>query len=213
MLDTRIKVCGITSPADAKLASSHGVDYLGLIFARSPRRVTVEAARNIRKAVPNAMLVGVFVDAPVDEVADTARTCRLDLVQLHGKESPDYCDALHAKMSLPIIKVFSASQLAGADRLKQYKRTSYFLFDLDKEDRAREQDKRQGAHDDLWQRAATLRRLGYRIFLAGGLDESNVSQAVRHVEPYAIDVVRGVEESPGIKDPAALSRFIKAVRR
>jgi phosphoribosylanthranilate isomerase len=171
MLDTRIKVCGITSPADAKLASSHGADYLGLIFAKSPRRVTVEAARNVREAVPNAMLVGVFVDAPIDDVAATARACGLDLVQLHGKESPEYCDALHAQTSLPIIKVFSASQLDGAERLKQYKRTSYFLFDLDKGDGAREQDKVQGAHDDLWQRADALRRRGYRIFLAGGLDE------------------------------------------
>ncbi len=208
MLDTRIKICGITSPADAKLALTCGADYLGLNFAKSPRRVTLEIARTIRKAVPNAILVGVFADAMVDDVVYTARACGLDMVQLHGQESPGYCDSLHEFLSLPVIKAFSASQLGGADLLKNYKRTTYFLLDLD-----------QGVpktdtvtRSDLWRQAAAMRRLGYRIFLAGGLDESNVREAVQSVAPYGIDVARGVEKSPGVKDSAALDRFIRAVR-
>lgn len=212
MLGTRIKVCGITSPADAKLCMTHGADYLGLIFAESPRRVTVEAARPIRDAVLNAILVGVFADMPVDEVARIARACGLDMIQLHGNESPLYCNALHGQLSLPVIKAVSASQIGSGNDLKQYKRTSYFLFDLDKGAAAQRHNGPRDVREDLWRRAAAMRRRGYRIFLAGGLDVTNVREAVANVEPYGIDVARGVEKSPGVKDPQTLRRFIKAVK-
>lgn len=212
MHNIRIKICGITSPEDASLCTSHGADYLGLIFAESPRRITRDAARAVRIAVPDAMLVGVFAGAPVDEVVHTCRQCGINMVQLHGDESPEYCDVLHKNLSLPIIKALSSSELAEPDPLRGYHRTSYFLYDLDKRPRGAEAAPVNGARDRLWADAAAARRKGYRIFLAGALDEHNVESALEHVAPYAIDVASGVERSPGVKDPVAVERFIKAVR-
>jgi phosphoribosylanthranilate isomerase len=208
---TRIKICGITSPRDAKLAVSLGADYLGLIFAESPRRVSPDIARSIRKAVPKAMLVGVFRNAPIKEIVATSRLCRLNMVQLHGHESPEYCETLFSRLSLPIIKTFSVSQSFDAAGLGEYRRTSFFLFDFDK---ASDGNKGpvHGSRDRLWAEAEKMRQKGFRIFLAGSLNASNVGEAIRKVTPFGVDVARGVEESPGVKDSAALEKFISEVR-
>lgn len=213
MFHTRVKICGITTPEDARLCSSLGADYLGIIFAPGARSVTVEVATAIRDAVPAAMLVGVFQDAPLDDVIVAARSCRLNLIQLHGNESPEYCDTLLARISLPVIKSFDVRQLSDPLRLMNYTRTSYFILDLGKNHNPGRADtgvveQRQS----LWSAAATLRAKGYRIFLAGGLKPENVREAVHFVTPYGIDVASGVEKTPGVKDPDAVRRFISEVR-
>ncbi len=213
MFDTRVKICGITSPDDAILSLTFGADYLGLIFADSSRRIGVADAIEIRKAVPQAMLVGVFSGTPVEEVAEISRACKLNMIQLHGTESPDYCEVLLSKVSLPIIKAIRLGDLPDIGRMRDFKRTSYFLFDLDKNTKSRVQSSTvNGDQERLWDEAAMRRARGYRIFLAGSLGPSNVRQAVRYVAPYGIDVASGVEKSPGVKDPAALSRFIKEAK-
>ena len=211
MLDTRIKICGITSVADAQFSLQAGADYLGLIFAESARRIDVETARAIRQTVPSAMLIGVFRDAPLDGVVKTGGACGLDLVQLHGVESPEYCSALLKRLSRPVIKAFRVDELSDFRILREYTKTSYFMLDLDKNHNPAK--RLNGHREALWATASTLRGQGYRIFLAGGLNPDNVQEAVRRVDPYGIDVASGVEKSPGVKDTEAVTRFITEARK
>lgn len=213
MICTRVKICGIASPEDARLTVSLGADYLGLIFTESPRRVTVDTAREIRKAVPSALLVGVFKDDPLDDVAKICNSGVISIVQLHGTETPEYCGELMSRSHLPIIKTVSESQLDDADRMRDYRTTSFFLFDLDKPSGNGTGPRTNGNRERLWSEAAKVRRKGYRIFLAGALDASNVHDAVHQVKPYCVDVASGVEKSPGVKDRAALERFMAQVKR
>ena len=134
MTDTRIKICGVTTADDARLADQLGVDYIGLIFATSPRRIDVARAREIRAAVPHRPIVGVFQNQPLDEVVSTVEDASVDLIQLHGEESPEYCEALQRKAGRNIIKAFCADDIPDAERLGSYHTTSFFLFDLAKRD-------------------------------------------------------------------------------
>jgi phosphoribosylanthranilate isomerase len=136
------------------------------------------------------------------------------MIQLHGSESAEYCDALLARVSVPVIKAFNVKQLANPSRLMTYTRTSYFILDLDKNHNPRGRVTTVTAQREaLWSAGATLRAKGYRIFLAGGLDPGNVHEAVRRVAPYGVDVAAGVEASPGVKDPVAVRRLVSEVRR
>jgi phosphoribosylanthranilate isomerase len=212
MLQTRIKICGITSAEDARLAERLGADYLGVIFADGVRRVEPETAMAIREAVPAAMLIGVFADAPVKDVVSLARASRLNMIQLHGNEDPDYCNKLQAHVMLPIIKAFRPRELTNLDLLRHYTRMSYFMLDLDKNERP-EQPHVNGRREELWEKAAMIRNKGYRVFLAGGLNPDNVRHAIYRVLPYGIDVASGVEKRPGVKDLETLGRFVEEARR
>lgn len=203
----RVKICGLTTPEDALLAASLGADYLGVIFAESPRRVDAARARAIRDAVPAAKLVGVFRDADPDDIASTVREAGINIVQLHGHESPETCDRVQRETGKPIIKTFNSNRVPGADALAAYATTSYFLFDTSK---THPPDAVQT--DSRWNDVARIRRLGFRVFLAGGLVPANVRDAIVATEPFAVDVCRGVERAPGVKDALALERFIAAVR-
>lgn len=212
MVDTRVKICGITTPHDAAVSQSLGADYLGLIFAESPRRISLPIARAIRRAVPTAMLVGVFVDAPIEDVAEICDAGVLNMVQLHGKESPAYCNDLFARISLPLIKAFGVGHPEDPDGMKLYRHTGFFLFDLDKTGNGSAPAPATVHTERLWNEAANARRKGYRIFLGGALTVGNVRSAIRQVEPYCIDVASGVESSPGVKDHDAIRRFLREVK-
>jgi phosphoribosylanthranilate isomerase len=211
MQETRIKICGITSVEDAKLSLSAGADYLGLNFSCGTRRVSVPTAGAIREAMPMAMLVGVFCDSPIGEIVSVGRSCGLNMIQLRGSESPEYCSELLERVSLPVIKTFGVDELADPAVLNDYTRTSYFVLDLDGNHNGKPGS--NGHHEQLWSIAANLRARGYRIFLSGGLTPENVGEAVRRVDPYGIDVAGGIEKSPGVKDSLALSRFVAEARR
>jgi phosphoribosylanthranilate isomerase len=208
---TKVKICGITSPDDAKLASDLGADYLGLIFVDSPRKINIAQAREIRRAEHRSLLVGVFMNAPKAEVVETVRAAKLDLVQLHGEESPDYCDDVLARTGRPIIKAFKASNLPDVRELSRYRTAGFFLFDIDR--KMVENPPSRDLVSRMWDIAARKRRKGFRIFLAGALDKENVREAITRTNAYGVDVCRGVEESPGIKDPKELEQFIAEVRR
>ncbi len=205
MRECRVKICGITRPEDAREAARLGADYVGVIFAESPRRVDLDTARAVREAAPDVRLVGVFVDATPEEVAQTARACHLDLVQLHGDESPETCAEVFRRTALPVIKAWKRSRPADGAALGAYETTSYFLFDLDKTDG-------DEAREAVWEPAAHARALGFRVFLAGRLTPDSVREAVERTKAFAVDVCRGVESAPGIKDAEAIARFIEAVK-
>jgi phosphoribosylanthranilate isomerase len=195
----RVKICGITTPDDARTALSAGADYLGVIFAESPRHVDLARAQSIRAAVPGATLVGVFRDQPVDDVVQLVVDAGVNLVQLHGRESPEYCDEVRARTGKPVIKAFRSTRIPETTELAAYGTTSYFLFDI-------------APSEEIWDEVSKARHKGFRVFLAGALDPSNVRRAVLHSHAFAVDVCRGVERSPGVKDPDSITRFIAEAR-
>jgi phosphoribosylanthranilate isomerase len=207
MGETRIKICGITLPEDARLCAALGVDYLGVIFAEGPRRVTPERAREIRQAAPRVPLVGVFVNAAGAEIARVAHRVGLDLVQLHGEEDPAACAALRARVALPVVKAIRPGESDDPEALDAFSMVEVFLFDLPKSDPLP-----AGGRDGLWRDAARAVAAGHRVLLAGGLDPGNVCEAVTRTGAFGVDVSRGVERAPGVKDPEAVRRLIAEVR-
>jgi phosphoribosylanthranilate isomerase len=202
MSAAKVKICGLTTVSDAALAASLGADYLGVIFADSLRRVDIARAQEIRALLPSAALVGVFKDQSLDDVVRASLACDLDLIQLHGGETPAYCDDVLQRAGKPVVKAFRAAHVPGAAELASFRTTQYFLFDYDRDD----DDER------AWDDVATTRALGFRLFVAGGLDATNVRAIVARTRAFAVDVCRGVEREPGIKDPRALERFMTEAR-
>jgi phosphoribosylanthranilate isomerase len=207
MSDAKIKICGITSPEDARMCEALGVDYLGVIFAGGPRRVTPERAREIRWAAPGTALVGVFVDSSTDEIARVADFCGLDLIQLHGEESPKACAALNARLPLPIVKAIRPGESNDPEFLEAYSMAGTFLFDLYKCDPGR-----GGGREALMGEAARAVGAGRRVLIAGGIEPGNAREALARTGAFGIDVSRGVERAPGVKDQQALKRLIVEVR-
>jgi indole-3-glycerol phosphate synthase/phosphoribosylanthranilate isomerase len=204
---TRVKVCGLTNPADAVLVQELGADILGVVFAASPRQITATQVMGIRAAVPTARLCGVFVDAPVAEVVQVSQQCDLDLVQLHGQESPEYCRELSARTGLPLIKAFTLDSFStGA--LEAYREVAYFLVDLPKDETGGPDEQ---AKEQVRQLAGIIKDTGRQVLLAGGLNPGNVKRGLA-LAPFAVDVARGVESEPGRKDPAQVAAFLREVR-
>ncbi len=201
-----VKVCGITSPEDARLAAEAGVDAIGMVFwPKSQRAVGTEAARRIAEAVaPPGVRVGVFVDASAEEIAHTVEAVGLDLVQLHGDESPELLPALPRRCwkALRVGAGLAESEIAA------WRDAAGLLLDTRVEGRP------GGTGQPFdWTLAAALRdRIGFLV-LAGGLDSDNVARAVEAARPDGVDVSSGVEKAPGLKDPARLRAFIDAARR
>lgn len=200
----RIKVCGITNVADALAAHALGAEAVGFVFAKSPRRVDKNVAREIALALPPFVhLVGVFVDEEKKVVEDIALFCRLTVLQFHGSESPEYCAGFDRR----VVKAFRISKSEDMERMRPYQDiVSAFLLDT--------------YHPNLpggtgqsfnWDLAADARKIG-PIILAGGLNPDNVQAAIRTVQPYAVDVSSGVEMAPGKKDHKKIRLFIKRAR-
>ncbi|HHO48801.1 MAG TPA: phosphoribosylanthranilate isomerase [Desulfobacteraceae bacterium] len=207
----RIKVCGITRLEDALYAVKAGVDALGFIFHRpSPRYIEPENVRYIIDRLPPFInTVGVFVDKKRSEVEEIIDYCGLDYAQLHGDESPKYCERL-LRVAAPchLIKAFRVGPRTTAEAFVPY--TPFVkAFLLDTYDRALAGG--TGRSFD-WSIIATL-GLARPFILAGGLSPDNVADAVRAARPSFLDVSSGVEESPGVKDHRLISGFVHAVRQ
>jgi phosphoribosylanthranilate isomerase len=202
---TKIKVCGITSKTDAWMCIDAGVDALGFVFVdESPRKVEPqEAQRIINDLPPFVITVGVFVNKPEEEVTKIANLCKLDILQLHGDETPDYCTKFNRK----VIKAFRIRSSDDIKPMSEYK-VSGFLLDSYEEERA------GGTGRTFeWSIAQEATKYG-PIILAGGLTPENVNRAISIVRPYAVDVSTGVEEkdTPGKKNQGKLTEFIRQVQ-
>jgi phosphoribosylanthranilate isomerase len=202
-LRVKVKICGVTDPANALAAVEMGADYLGLNFYRSsPRFVTVERAREIAEAVRGRVpLVGVFVNAPAAEIAAIVERVGLDLVQLSGDEGPDAAAPFAARA----IKAFRTGGLPDAGELAAWSEAWGVLIDAPH--RAL-----YGGTGEEWDYGATAALAGRRLFLAGGIGPDNARRAVEAARPYAIDVCSRVESAPGIKDLELLRRLFQEVR-
>ena len=199
---TRIKICGITSPEDARAAIEAGADYLGLVFTESPRRVTLEEARAIREAVPDAALVGVFLDEGPGIAAPIAAAIGLVAVQVEG-----WLDRVPWEPA-EVWHVLRAATLPEPASLPMIPLRTYLL---DAHDLERPGGTGKRADTD-W--AATAVRDGIRLFVAGGLNPENVATLVRDVRPYGVDASSGLalHDSPRRKDPARVRAFVDQVR-
>ncbi|MCK8828097.1 phosphoribosylanthranilate isomerase [Natroniella acetigena] len=196
---TQIKICGLTNLEDAQLASRLGVDLLGFIFAESPRQVTSSQVQQIISELNGQVKkIGVFANHPLAEVNQIAQTCNLDYVQLHGDESPSYCQ----QVKLPVIKAFQVKDGSYLEELAQYN-VAKFLLDT------YHPDKLGGSGQSFnWELALAAKDYG-EVIIAGGLDETNVKQAIEAVQPAGVDVSSGVEAESGVKDHDKLEKFIE----
>ncbi|MBP1596481.1 MAG: trpF [Acidobacteria bacterium] len=200
----RVKICGITSYNDAVLALDLGADALGFnFFPGSPRCLDAAAAREItRRLPPLVTTVGVFVNVPdPDEAAQQARAAGVQVLQLHGDESAEYCRRL---ADFPVIKALRIGRAPDLQSLRDFP-AQMFLFDVRDEQRYGGTGR---AFDWLLVRPAALE---FRILVAGGLHPSNVAEMIRDVRPFGVDVCSGVESRPGRKDAAKLAAFMNEV--
>lgn len=202
-----VKICGLTRVEDALVAAEEGASFLGMIFfAGSERCVSVDRARAIADAVRRKFpdetrprLVGVFVNQDLEEMVDVGESVGLDLIQLHGSESPNIC----ARTQRPFIKAFRVSDAVPDTSAYQ---CEWVLFDT-------YSPKMAGGTGqpfrwellDGWPRRQ-------KFLLAGGLNPDNVASAVERVAPDAIDVSSGVEDAPGFKNHDKIRKLFDAVR-
>ncbi|HEY3308914.1 MAG TPA: phosphoribosylanthranilate isomerase [Desulfuromonadaceae bacterium] len=199
----KVKICGITNLEDALAAATAGADALGFVFhPASPRYISPEqAAAIIRHLPPFVQTVGLFVDENPETVNAIANQCGLDIIQLHGDESPGYCSEIQRR----VIKAFRVKNITSIDKIKNY-RVAACLLDAWS----------PAAHGGTgttfnWEIAASA-ATSERIILAGGLTPENVAAAVQRVRPYAVDISSGVEFEPGKKDPAKISLLLNALK-
>lgn len=201
----RVKICGLTNLADARLAGELGAHALGFIFyPKSPRNIAPETAREIIAQLPPLVLsVGVFVNEELATVRELANQVGLDWVQLHGEEPPDYCQAVGRQ----VIKVISVKDETSLGQMATYQgRVRAFLLDTYKA------GQRGGTGQVFdWTLARQAKAWG-PVILAGGLHPGNVAAAVQAADPDAVDVSSGVEAMPGRKDPEKLRDFFMALK-
>lgn len=200
----KIKICGITRYEDARVALNLGVDALGFIFyPKSPRFIQPsDAYRIISKLPPFVSKVGVFVNESIDTVNTVVKRFGINTVQLHGEESPEYIQKIQA----PVVKSFSVDPNFDLNNLNAYEVSAFLLDTWD-------QDKRGGTGRTFdWKVAVRATTLPKPIILAGGLGPSNIEEALRNVQPYAIDVNSGVEIMPGVKNPHKMKEVVNKVR-
>jgi phosphoribosylanthranilate isomerase len=211
---TAIKICGIKNEEHALAAAGAGADFIGMVFADSPRQVTPAEAEKIvtalKKSWATVKTVGVFVNMPAPTVRKIAEVCRLDWVQMSGDESWEYC----RELSLPVIKAIRVSRnyrpepvakhlACGAEILAQQKHM--FLLDT------RDWGKYGGTGLTFdWNLARPIAEK-FPVLIAGGLNAENVGQAIKLIKPWGVDVSSGVE-TKGNKDTKKIVNFIKAVR-
>ena len=203
---TRVKICGITRLEDAELAASLGAWALGFIlWPGSPRAVEEAVAAGIARRVRRqAELVGVFVNPTLDAVTHAAEAIGLTHVQLHGDEGPSFASEVARRTGAKVIK---AARVSGGSDLQALERfhTDFHLLDTAVEGM-------RGGSGRTWDWSlAAQRRSKVPMVLSGGLNAENVAGAIAAVRPYAVDVASGVEAEPGIKDPAKLTAFVRAV--
>ena len=198
------KICGLTDDAAVEAAVQHGADMLGFVFfPASPRNLSAEQAEALLREVPSGIdRVGVFVDPETDFLDRILAKARLDLLQLHGDETPEECSR-YPVMTLKAFRVQGEETLA---ELEAYPSAGYLLD-------AYVKDALGGTGATFnWDLAVRAQEFGKPIFLAGGLTPENVAEAVRKVQPFGVDVSSGVEIEPGRKDAEQMRTFVAVAK-
>ena len=206
---TRIKMCGLTRVEDVQTAVAAGCDAIGLVFyAQSPRYVELEVASKLIQHVPAFIeIVGLFVNAKIDQVIEFSKQLPLSLLQFHGNETPEYCESVSQTLNRRYIRALHIKE--GENLLQSaalYPNAAAILLDTPSANYGG-----SGQTFD-W---SLLKKLPSSflqpIILSGGLNSANVANAITQVRPYAVDVSSGIENAPGIKDKQKMFAFTKAV--
>ena len=202
----KVKICGNTRAADLQLAAQLGADYLGLIFTESKRRVSSDTARTLIRSLPNFKnFVAVFANQPKEEVERIVHDLGIRILQFHGEETALYCHFFMEK-GYEVVKTFRIKDKMGLKRIDEYN-VSAFLFDT------YTSETKGGAGIPFdWELIEDRPYVHEKLFLAGGLNVTNLRKAIQKVRPFAVDVASGVEKSPGEKDPKLLEEFIRIAK-
>jgi phosphoribosylanthranilate isomerase len=206
MKPVQIKICGVTNIEDARACVELGVDMIGLNFyPKSPRYIEPEIAKQIVEAIPRSVhAVGVFVEANADEIRNAANTAGVECVQLHGNVSAETCREL--ALEFRVIRAFSTNAQFRPQYAGSFPECDVLLD-------AHHPDLRGGTGLTCdWPVARATLPFARFLFLSGGLNPQNVSEAIAAVSPHAVDVCSGIEGAPGLKDYRAMEEFIAAVR-
>jgi phosphoribosylanthranilate isomerase len=200
---TKVKICGIKNLNDAIFAVDYGADAIGFVFAKSIRKISKEKARAIvRKLPPFVTTVGLFVNQTAEDMETTCRYCGLDAIQLHGNEPPDIINKLK---DIKTIKAFRIQNEKDITPIKKYKPDAILLDGYS-------ENKMGGTGTTFDWKIVKKLKTSIPIIVAGGLTHLNVSQAIKIVKPYGVDVSSGVETKPGQKDKRLIRKFIDAVK-
>lgn len=206
------KICGINDPVAMQTVVDNGADMVGLIFyPPSPRNVSAEQAEELLRDLPSGIdRVGVFVNPETDFLDAVLAKARLDLLQLHGDETPDRCRALSIYFGLPVIKAFKVSEKADLDAARDYEDiVDWLMFDAKPPKDAKLPGGNAVSFDWKIMQNARFQR---PWMLSGGLTPENLAEAVKRSGAAAVDVSSGVESAPGKKDPAKIRAFLNAAR-
>jgi phosphoribosylanthranilate isomerase len=203
---TRVKICGVSDPADARRVADLGAWALGMIFwPQSPRACALDTAEAIGAELQRRLeLVGVFVNASLDEVAEKVDRCNLTVVQLHGDEGPAYCREVARRTGAKVMKAVRVRDGAQLTDLQRF-RTDFHLLD------AYSPGKPGGTGETFDWELVRRRRTDIPLVLSGGLTPENVAEAIEATHPYAVDTASGTEARPGVKDPEKVRAFAAAV--
>ncbi|TNF97615.1 MAG: phosphoribosylanthranilate isomerase [Gammaproteobacteria bacterium] len=199
----RIKICGITRLRDALTCAELGIDAIGLVFyERSPRHIEPEAADTIVRRLPPFMsTVGLFMNADRARVEAVMKAVRLDNLQFHGDESPEFCE----QFNIPYIKAIPMGEDSTFSNLVHgYESASAWLLDSHRRNKA-------GGSGETFDWLKVPGDAEKPLILAGGLNADNVQSAIAKVRPYAVDCSSGVEVEPGVKDPEKIRDFMEKV--
>lgn len=213
MADIRVKICGLRTPADVAAVAKAGAAYAGFVFfPKSPRHLTVEAARALALAAPPGLCkVALVVDADDATLDGIVEGLPIDLLQLHGHESPDRVAEVKARYGLPVMKAVGVADEGDLAPLLDYSMVADQILIDAKPPKGAALPGGNGLSFD-W-RLVAQRRWLRPWMLAGGLSPENVAQAIRLTNARQVDVSSGVESAPGVKDPAKIAAFTAAAMR
>lgn len=208
---TKVKICGITNLDDAEMAVELGAWTLGMIFYEgSPRRCSLaEAQRIVARMRRKVELCGVFVNAPLEQVVRTSEDLGLSMLQFHGDEGPSFCAEATRRNGARVIK---AGQVSGPGDVRDLERFHVDFHLLDARPTAAERKGLRGGTGETFDwTLLRARRSKVPLILSGGLNASNVADAIAVARPYAVDTASGTEAAPGRKDPREMRAFFDAV--
>ncbi len=208
-MTTQIKICGIKTPQALSAAIDAGVRFVGFVFyPPSPRHVNIDTAKELALMLPTGVRsVALFVDPTDEQLEQVLGHVQIDMIQLHGEESPSRISEIKAKYAMPIIKAFPVREAADIDKCSAYKDADWYLFDAKPVD----SNIKGGSGQSFDWSLLNEREFDKKWFLSGGLTPNNVGGALSMLSPNAVDVSSGVESERGIKDLDKIRAFINRV--